>query len=704
MAANIIGELIWKITGDNSSLNRSLKTSEQQVKKSSGGMTKAFATFGKFLTGGAVVGGLLAIGKAAISGAAKLQQQTVAFETLLGSAERATSLIDELRKLAAFTPFSQEGLIENAKLLLNFGIEGDKVVDIMSMIGDVAAGDEQKLNSLSLAFAQIQSTGRLTGQDLLQMVNAGFNPLQIISEKTGKSMAVLKDEMSKGAISADAVTEAFEDATSEGGRFYQMSVKQSKTLSGQWSTLKDNANLLATDLGTNLVPALTSVLESINEILDTSDIKKQTDALDEIVRLEEERGKALIELKKHENDLIGAGGIAKNQAQDMVRLIDRRLKQQRELATNAASELEAWRQRGLIAQEVLKSEKTPKGPSKDAIKRWIALKKEAKTYTDSILEDFNKRVLSEETLINISHDKRLKELEKYLRQGLISEEEYTRLVVLLNKNKDDEINKSEARLFSERQSRNNSYVQAIGNSFNTLLSGFQSYFDSIADAQIANLDAQLQRELEAAGVSEETTVEQAQREYDIAVESGSELEKEEKRRALVKAQIEEKYQKKKAKIEYEAALASWEIQRAMAVIGVPLAVMNALVSGWAAAAINPALAVWYPALLAGLAGASGVLQIAAVDAAKPTAPKFAEGGIVPGTSYTGDKVTAQVNSGEAFLTQAQQARFMEIANGADVGRSGNITIYFGEELIYDSMYKASQRGDLIIDTRAVVSR
>ena len=79
---------------------------------------------------------------------------------------------------------------------------------------------KNKLSSLTLAFSQVQSTGRLMGQDLLQMIGQGFNPLQIISEKTGRSMADLKKDMENGAISADMVTEAFKIATSEGGRFF----------------------------------------------------------------------------------------------------------------------------------------------------------------------------------------------------------------------------------------------------------------------------------------------------------------------------------------------------------------------------------------------------------------------------------------------------------------------------------------------------
>lgn len=89
-------------------------------------------------------------------------------------------------------------------------------------LGDIAMGDRNKLNSLTLAFSQMTASGRLMGQDLLQMINAGFNPLSEISRKTGKSIGVLKEEMEKGKISAEMVTQAFYSATQAGGQFHGM--------------------------------------------------------------------------------------------------------------------------------------------------------------------------------------------------------------------------------------------------------------------------------------------------------------------------------------------------------------------------------------------------------------------------------------------------------------------------------------------------
>lgn len=92
--------------------------------------------------------------------------------------------------------------------MLGFGIESDKVMGYLKALGDISMGDSERFQSLALAFSQMSATGKLMGQDLLQMINAGFNPLKVISEETGKSIGELKDEMSQGKISAEMVQKA----------------------------------------------------------------------------------------------------------------------------------------------------------------------------------------------------------------------------------------------------------------------------------------------------------------------------------------------------------------------------------------------------------------------------------------------------------------------------------------------------------------
>lgn len=209
---------------------------------------------------------IVGLGTAMVRTAGQFEQYQASFEVLLGSAEKGQKLFQDITAMSAKTPFQLTDLSRSAKMMLNFGIELEDILPNLQMLGDIAGNDREKLRALSLAFAQSQSAGRLMGQDLLQMINAGFNPLQIISEQTGKSMAELKDEMSKGAISAEMVAEAFKIATAEGGRFYNNMEKQSKTFFGKWSTMMDNLKLMLKSFGDILLPIMIKVVEKITKM------------------------------------------------------------------------------------------------------------------------------------------------------------------------------------------------------------------------------------------------------------------------------------------------------------------------------------------------------------------------------------------------------------------------------------------------------
>ena len=176
----------------------------------------------------------------AIGEAFKFEKATSDFKVLLGSIDKAKEHMADLKNFAASTPLTFEDLAKSSKLLLSFGASVDEVMPAMKMLGDIAMGDAQKFQGLSLVFAQVKSAGKLMGQDLLQMINQGFNPLTIISQQTGKSMSELKDMMSEGAISFEMVAEAMRIATSEGGLFNNAMGEAAKTGEGMVSTLKDN--------------------------------------------------------------------------------------------------------------------------------------------------------------------------------------------------------------------------------------------------------------------------------------------------------------------------------------------------------------------------------------------------------------------------------------------------------------------------------
>ncbi len=179
----------------------------------------------------------------------EFQQIETSLEVILGNKEKANALMEEVKDFAKVSPLDLKSTAAATQMMLGFNIEAEKVPRFLQAIGDVSMGNAQRFNSLTLAFSQMSATGKLMGQDLNQMINAGFNPLQIMAEKTGKSIATLKEEMSKGAISSQMVQQAFIDATDAGGKFYQMSERASLTINGQLSMLQDALDAMFNKLG-----------------------------------------------------------------------------------------------------------------------------------------------------------------------------------------------------------------------------------------------------------------------------------------------------------------------------------------------------------------------------------------------------------------------------------------------------------------------
>lgn len=198
----------------------------------------------------------------------EIEQLQTSFEVMTGSAEKAQSVIKELQEIGASTPFEVKGLAQTTQLLMNYGLEADDAIDKMMMLGDIAQGSSEKMNRIAMAYGQMSSAGKVQLEDIKQMIEAGFNPLQEISKTTGESMASLYDRISKGTISVDEITASMERSTSAGGKYFQSMEKQSKTLNGQISTLKDNFSMFAGVLAEDTTNAISSeFLPAINETI-----------------------------------------------------------------------------------------------------------------------------------------------------------------------------------------------------------------------------------------------------------------------------------------------------------------------------------------------------------------------------------------------------------------------------------------------------
>lgn len=229
------------------------------------GITKlgSLAKGGLSVLTGAIGSVTAALGAGAAAGVkynASIETYQTSFEVMTGSAEKAAEVIDRLKKVGAETPFELPDLADTTQLLMNYGLTADEAMDKMMMLGDISQGSADKMSRIATAYGQMSSAGKVQLEDIKQMIEAGFNPLQEISESTGESMASLYDRISKGTISVDEITASMQRATAEGGKYYQSMEKQSQTFSGLISTLKDNAQQL---LGEVVQPISESMVSTL---------------------------------------------------------------------------------------------------------------------------------------------------------------------------------------------------------------------------------------------------------------------------------------------------------------------------------------------------------------------------------------------------------------------------------------------------------
>ena len=253
------------------SINKDLKTLEKPSKNFSNTLTRGLNSVGKVATktGNALTLGLttplVALGTAGVKYNAQMEDFEANLTTLLGSADKAKAMLNDLKEMANTTPFETTDLLESTQTMLGFGLATDKTKGYLQMLGDISMGNAEKLKSLTLAFSQMGASGKASMEDINQMIDAGFNPLQIMAESTGKSMSELREEVSKGKVSFEDISNAMQVATSEGGRYYKAMDKASQTMNGKFSTAIDALNTALGKMTESLLPIVTKAVEKITE-------------------------------------------------------------------------------------------------------------------------------------------------------------------------------------------------------------------------------------------------------------------------------------------------------------------------------------------------------------------------------------------------------------------------------------------------------
>lgn len=220
--------------------------------------------------------GMVDLTKSIIEVRGQFQQLEIAFETMLGSTEKANDLMAQLTQTAAKTPFDLQGVAQGAKQLLAYGTAAEEVNDVLVHLGDIASGLSIPLNDLVMLYGTTMTQGRMFTQDLRQFMGRGIP----IAEELAKQFGVTKDKVgelvTQGKVTSKEFNAAIMAMSSEGGKFYNLMEKQSASLTGQISNLEDAWDVARNNIGKNMegiagdaISMATSIVENLEPILHT---------------------------------------------------------------------------------------------------------------------------------------------------------------------------------------------------------------------------------------------------------------------------------------------------------------------------------------------------------------------------------------------------------------------------------------------------
>mgnify|MGYP002772839688 CR=1 FL=1 len=212
---------------------------------------------------------------------AEMEQYVTSFTVMLGSAEKAQAMIKSMTEFAAATPLELTDIVSAGQLLMNYGVAAEDLIPTMQKLGDLAGGNAEKMNRVALAYGQMLAKGKVTGEELRQMTEAGVPLLQTLAETMGKTTAEVQDLSSKGKVGINDLNNAITSLTTGSGKFAGMMEQQSQTMNGMLSTMKDNFDQFGRDIGEG---AFKQVKSSLQDVMDMIQKASEDGTLDEVAK------------------------------------------------------------------------------------------------------------------------------------------------------------------------------------------------------------------------------------------------------------------------------------------------------------------------------------------------------------------------------------------------------------------------------------
>lgn len=257
---NINGGLAFAATLDIKDFNVSADAMNARVKQLSdttaakaAEMDQSLLTFAKngaaYITSYLVGQGMTNLLTSIVQVRGQFQQLEIAFETMLGSKSKAHALMQQMEETAAKTPFDLDGVANGAKQLLAYGESADKVNDTLVRLGNIASGLSLPLNDIVYLYGTTMVQGRLYAADVRQFTGRGIPLVKELAKMYGVTADEINNMVSAGKIGFPDVQKVLNKLTDEGGQFYNLMEKQSKSLTGMISNLGDTWDQVQDHLG-----------------------------------------------------------------------------------------------------------------------------------------------------------------------------------------------------------------------------------------------------------------------------------------------------------------------------------------------------------------------------------------------------------------------------------------------------------------------
>lgn len=249
---------------------KAFKEQSQEADKNTASVSKASEAYSKLTVGLKALAATFVTQKAyswLIQSNAQMEQYVTSFTTLLGSAEKAQKLMNNLNSFAAKTPLEITDITSVAQTLLNYGVSENNLMEKLQQLGDLSSGNAQKFQSVALAYGQMLAAQRVGQQDLNQMINAGVPILGALAKAVGVADSEIRDMVSKGKVGINDLNTAIQSMTNDTGQFSGMMENQSQTLNGMLSTLSDNFAQIGREIGEEAFEEIKSTLQEIMDMI-----------------------------------------------------------------------------------------------------------------------------------------------------------------------------------------------------------------------------------------------------------------------------------------------------------------------------------------------------------------------------------------------------------------------------------------------------